>query len=93
MLSVQGGSLCALLDKEHLIGSNENLQTVLMDLGHDPEAILARAQSPAVKERLKQQTERAKALKIFGAPSFTTAGELFWGDNPLEEAIEWAATL
>ena len=62
------------------------------DLGHDPQAIVARAQSAEVKDRLKQQTERAKALKIFGAPSFIAAGELFWGDDRLEEAIEWAAT-
>ena len=77
--------------KNTLIGSAENLQAVLLDLGQDPEAIVVRAQSAEGKERLKQQTERAKALRIFGAPSFTTAGELFWGDDRLEEAVEWAA--
>jgi hypothetical protein len=37
------------------------------------------------------QTEEAKQLGIFGAPSFTTAdGELFWGNDRLERAIAWA---
>lgn len=73
-----------------LIGSDENLATALTTAGQSPEALVARAQSPQVKDRLKQQTERAKALGIFGAPSFTVGTELFWGDDRLEQAIAWA---
>ena len=30
---------------------------------------------------------------LFGAPSFTTPdGELFWGFDRMEEALEWAAS-
>jgi 2-hydroxychromene-2-carboxylate isomerase len=28
-------------------------------------------------------------LDIFGAPTFVVAGELFWGDDRLEQAVEW----
>lgn len=73
-----------------LIGTEENIGAVLAELGKPLDATLARAQSAAGKEALKQQTERAKALGIFGAPSFTVGEELFWGDDRLEEAIEWA---
>jgi len=75
-----------------LIGTEENIGTALAALGQSPEEVLSRAQSAQVKDRLKQQTERAKSLGIFGAPSFTVGAELFWGDDRLEEAIEWART-
>lgn len=73
------------------IGSDENLRSALQSLGRSPDAIVAQAQTPAVKDRLRLQTARAKALGIFGAPSFTVGGELFWGDDRLEEALQWAA--
>ena len=31
----------------------------------------------------------AKSLGIFGAPTFATRGEIFWGDDRLEDAIRW----
>ncbi|TIU75883.1 MAG: 2-hydroxychromene-2-carboxylate isomerase, partial [Mesorhizobium sp.] len=33
--------------------------------------------------------EQAKALGIFGSPSFVFDGELFWGDDRLEDAMRW----
>lgn len=75
-----------------LIGTEENIARTLASLGRAPEAVIARAQSAPVKDRLKQQTERARSLGIFGAPSFTVGTELFWGDDRLEEAIDWART-
>ncbi len=73
-----------------LIGSDQNIRTVLSELGKDPELLVERAQSPDSKEMLKKQTSLAKALGVFGAPSFTVNEELFWGDDRLDEAIEWA---
>jgi 2-hydroxychromene-2-carboxylate isomerase len=63
---------------------------VLSALGRPAAPILARAGSPEIKQRLKAQNEEAVALGIFGAPSFTIAGELFWGNDRLDEAIAWA---
>ncbi len=74
-----------------LIGTEDNLQTALTELGRDPWHEIERAQSPANKEALKAQNARAVAMGIFGAPTFAVAGELFWGDDRLEEAIDWAA--
>lgn len=76
--------------KNILIGTDENLRTVLAALGQEPDDVLVRAQSPAVKDALRQQTERARSLGVFGAPSFTVNEELFWGDDRLEEALQWA---
>jgi 2-hydroxychromene-2-carboxylate isomerase len=51
-----------------------------------PKSIVAEAESPQAKSALRTPTERAGALGLFGAPSFTIAGELFWGNDRLEDA-------
>ena len=53
-------------------------------------AALERARTPDTKERLREETRCAEELGIFGAPSFIARGELFWGDDRLEDAIRWA---
>jgi 2-hydroxychromene-2-carboxylate isomerase len=67
------------------------LSGLLETLGHDPGAVLARAESDANKAALRAQTERAQALGIFGAPSFVVGGELYWGNDRLGDAVAKAA--
>jgi len=68
------------------------LADALRVIGQDPDDLLARIQDPAVKEALKSQTETAASFGIFGAPTFITEdNELFWGDDRLEQALDWAA--
>jgi 2-hydroxychromene-2-carboxylate isomerase len=62
---------------------------VLDQVGADAATWLACAQEPAAKERLRANTESAKAIGIFGAPSFVTGDELFWGNDRLEDALDW----
>ena len=52
--------------------------------------IVARATTPDNKLRLRTQTEDTFAANIYGAPSFTVGEELFWGDDRLEDALDWA---
>jgi 2-hydroxychromene-2-carboxylate isomerase len=73
------------------IGEPATMRAILADLKVDPERTMAAAQSDAIKQRLRSQTAEAQRLEIFGAPTFTTAdGELFWGNDRLEDAIGWA---
>lgn len=73
------------------IGEPEVVTAIVRALGKDADAAIARAQADANKLRLREQTEEAIRLGIFGAPSFVTAdGELFWGNDRLEQAVEWA---
>jgi 2-hydroxychromene-2-carboxylate isomerase len=66
---------------------------VLTDMKIDPQPALAAAQSDEIKMRLRSETEAAQGLGLFGAPSFSTAdGELFWGNDRLEQALRWART-
>jgi 2-hydroxychromene-2-carboxylate isomerase len=53
--------------------------------------VLAAAESPEAKDRLRKQNEDAARLGIFGAPSFVVGTELFWGNDRMEQALAWAA--
>lgn len=73
------------------IGEPATMRAILADLKVDPQRTMTAAQSDAIKERLRSQTAEAQRLEIFGAPTFMTAdGELFWGNDRLENAIAWA---
>ena len=61
----------------------------LAAVGADVDATLTEAQSNDAKARLRAQTEEAVKLAIFGAPSFTAGHEIFWGNDRLEDALDW----
>jgi 2-hydroxychromene-2-carboxylate isomerase len=64
---------------------------LLRDCGVDADAAMAAAETPQNKAALRAATEQARALGIYGAPSWVTgAGELFWGNDRLEQALSWA---
>ena len=48
------------------------------------------AQTPEIKARLRANTAEAHQIGIFGAPDFVVDGELFFGQDRLEDAIAWA---
>ena len=67
------------------------LRAALREAGVESTEVFALARSEEVKGRLKAEIEYAKSIGIFGAPSFVTEdGEMFWGDDRLEEALSWA---
>ncbi|MBT9290792.1 2-hydroxychromene-2-carboxylate isomerase [Prosthecodimorpha staleyi] len=75
------------------VSKAETLVPLLDGLGLAGQQLVARARADeAIKNRLKIVTEDAQRHGIFGAPSFVTAdGELFWGNDRLDEALAWAA--
>jgi 2-hydroxychromene-2-carboxylate isomerase len=72
------------------IASEAALRDVLTDLGQDAGAVLSLASGPEHRGDLRANTDRAVALGIFGAPNCVVNGELFWGEESLEDAIAWA---
>jgi 2-hydroxychromene-2-carboxylate isomerase len=67
------------------------IRDILADLNGDPAAVLDAARDEGNKQRLRQQTDEAQRHGIFGAPTFVTSdGELFWGNDRLERALQWA---
>jgi len=68
-----------------------HLSRILRDCGADPEAVMEQANRDETKQALRAATVEAGEAGIYGAPSFVTAdGELFWGNDRLEQALDWA---
>jgi 2-hydroxychromene-2-carboxylate isomerase len=64
---------------------------LLRDCGLDAAATLAVAESAENKDALRAATDETARQGIYGAPSFVTpSGELFWGNDRVEQAIGWA---
>ena len=74
------------------ISTPEVVGEILAGSGQDPHAVIDEATSPDHRGLLRANTERAIELGIFGAPNCVVAGELFWGEEALEDAIVWART-
>jgi len=63
----------------------------ILALRRRPADCIVRAADPAVVQQYVENTDAARALGIFGSPTFVHGGkEFFWGDDRLEEAIAWA---
>jgi 2-hydroxychromene-2-carboxylate isomerase len=60
------------------------LLAIAQSLGMDGEALLADAETDAVKAERERDNGRAIELQVFGAPSFVIDGELFWGQDRLD---------
>jgi 2-hydroxychromene-2-carboxylate isomerase len=64
---------------------------ILTDLGLDAEAVMAEAQAEPNKLRLRRVNEEAQGRGVFGAPTFVAEdGEMFWGNDRLDQALAWA---
>ncbi|HET9198846.1 MAG TPA: DsbA family protein [Solirubrobacterales bacterium] len=55
-----------------------------------PRALLKAVETDVVKGGLREATDRAGDLGVEGVPSVVVDGEVFWGDDRLEEAVEAA---
>lgn len=76
-------------EEGHAIGGAGNLEAALADIGKDVEATIRRAHEADVETALERDTRRAIELGMFGSPHFLVGEELFWGDDRLEDAMEW----
>ena len=64
---------------------------ILSNLGHHASEVLERAASPETKQKLRRENDEALRLGIFGAPTCVTEdSEVFWGNDRLEDALDWA---
>jgi 2-hydroxychromene-2-carboxylate isomerase len=74
------------------IADRATVGEILQAMNLDAEEILARAASAPNKDKLRSETALAESLGIFGAPTLATAdAEIFWGNDRLEEGLDWAA--
>ena len=72
------------------ISDESVIDSILQSLGKDGALLIERAKAEENKQKLRAQTELAAQKGIFGAPTFITPdGELFWGNDRLEDALNW----
>ena len=76
------------LDQE--INQPANIGPILSRMGLPADELLRRAQSQPVKDRLRDQTDQARARGIFGAPTFFVGAEMYWGNDRLDDALRLA---
>jgi len=71
-------------------GQPEVAEALLLGLGMNAQALIARADSEAGKVDFDAETDVARSLGIFGVPTFVVGSELFWGHDRMEDAFAWA---
>jgi 2-hydroxychromene-2-carboxylate isomerase len=65
---------------------------LLAKLGLQSDSVFEQAESDRNKARLKAESGRAAEIGIIGAPCLVTNdGEVFWGNDRLEQGLDWAA--
>ena len=71
------------------ISSPETTADVAASVGLDRQKTLEVIANPAMKEKLKVETENAIANGVFGSPYVIVDGEPFWGFDRLEHVDRW----
>lgn len=66
-----------------------NLSASLREVGQDPAQAVERARSDRIGRVYEAATDEARKLGLFGSPTFAVGGELFWGDDRLDDALSW----
>lgn len=51
--------------------------------------VVSKADSAETLATLAAETDAARGLGIFGSPTFAFGQEIFWGDDRLEDAVNW----
>jgi 2-hydroxychromene-2-carboxylate isomerase len=74
------------------IADSAVLSDCLNGLVPDPARVLAATREDDAKARLRANSERSIALGFIGAPTFVVGDEVFWGNDRLEAALDWATS-
>jgi len=64
------------------------LTEVVASAGYDAEALAERIADERIKTRLRENTNEALRLGVFGVPTFVLDGEPFWGHDRMEHLAD-----
>ena len=76
--------LTAVWRDEKNIADTDTLLAIADDCGIDGAALLAAADNDAMRQKLLDVTTDAHAKDVFGSPTYSLDGELFWGQDRLD---------
>jgi 2-hydroxychromene-2-carboxylate isomerase len=71
-------------EREENLADASVLEALLREAGLDPQAMLVSANSPTIREVYEGNRLEAIAIGVFGAPSYVSQGEIFWGQDRLD---------
>ena len=66
-----------------------SITEVCKELNIDRDEVVSQANSKEIINNYNLNTNLARDNKIFGSPSFVVKKEIFWGDDRMEDAINW----
>ncbi len=66
-----------------------NLSEILNELNLNKDEVEKNANSENIKNKYLQNTQNAYKFGVFGSPTFIYKGEVFWGDDRLEDCVKW----
>ena len=66
-----------------------SISEVCKELNIDKDEVISQANSKKIIDNYNLNTNSARDNKIFGSPSFVVKKEIFWGDDRMEDAINW----
>ncbi len=69
------------------IDTVEQVASVLEEFRLPALQLIAEAQSDANRQHFRAQIDLARAKGVFGAPTFFVKGEMFWGNDRLDDAL------
>jgi 2-hydroxychromene-2-carboxylate isomerase len=75
--------------KNQNITSKEELADLASSLRVDRDQWLAGVQSQSIKDRFRQEHDRALERGVFGSPFIIVDGEAFWGADRLPQVEQW----
>ena len=67
-----------------------SITEVCRELNINKDEIISQANSKEIINNYNLNTNSARDNKIFGSPSFVVKKEIFWGDDRMEDAINWS---
>ena len=67
-----------------------SISEICKELGLNKNEIVSEAKSEIFEKKYISNTDSARENKVFGSPSFIVNNEIFWGDDRMEDAINWA---
>lgn len=67
-----------------------SISEICNELNLNKEDIISKAKTGEIEKKYLNNTNEARKSKIFGSPSFIVNNEIFWGDDRMEDAIQWS---
>jgi 2-hydroxychromene-2-carboxylate isomerase len=71
-------------EREENLGDAAVLADLLREADFDPQSIFASANSAGIRAAYERNRLEAVAIGVFGAPSYVSDGEIFWGQDRLD---------